>query len=57
MTQKEFNKNVEIARLKTKNAPKNPYGKSLHDPNNPYNWEKLNSNNRPNEYNMDGYDM
>lgn len=31
----------------------NPYShRSLNDPDNAYNWEKLNTNNRPNEYDL-----
>lgn len=50
-------RNAGSGTLKPQKYLGNPYSqKSLNDPDNAYNWEKLNSNNRPNEYELSSLD-
>jgi len=46
-------RNTGSGTLKPQKYWGNPYSqRSLNDPDNAYNWENLNSNNRPNEYEL-----
>lgn len=53
MSSNAYKRNKGKGTLKPQNYEGNPYSqRSLNDPENAYNWENLNSMNRPNEYDL-----